>query len=255
MSTALAQIGHNQPPGPIGIAHDTMRALADWMAENPIIETGEQASEAKRLLDSAKSCADDVEAERDRLVRPLNQEVEGINAQYKAVHNKDAKRPGTLDRVTNELKVRVSKWLAEEEARREAQAEAKRREVEEAARIAKEAEEREREAIANSNAGELGVDVTAVVLEADAAFKDFKKATREATIAERDATVRISGGWRPSVSLRTKETLILDDPVAAVQAIGRHEKITEAVLSAARDYRKQHGTLPQGVSAKTERTV
>jgi hypothetical protein len=225
------------------------------MAENPVIETGEQASAAKTHLDSAKSCADDIEDERDRLVRPLNEQVSSINSEYKSVHNTDSKKPGTLDKVINDLKARMAVFLRAEEIRREREAEAKRMEAEEAARIAREAEEREKEAIANSQAGELGVDVTAVVVEANAAFSDFKKADRAATVAERDTNVKIGGGWRPSVSLRTKETLVLNSYAKAITAIGPHPKIEEAILSAAREYRKKHNMLPAGVTAVTERDI
>jgi hypothetical protein len=253
--TMLAPLGHNQPPSPLETAADTMRALSDWMAENPVIETGEQASAAKKLLDSAKSCAADIEDARGKLVRPLNEQVTAINSEHKAVHNTDAKKPGTLDKIVNTLKASLAVFIKAEERRREIEAEAKRLEAEEAARIAREAEEREKEAIANSQAGELGVDVTAVVVEANAAFADFKKADRAATVAERDAHVKIGGGWHRSASLREKETLVLNSYAKAITAIGPHPKIEEAILSAAREYRKTHNTLPAGVSAVIERTL
>lgn len=250
-----AGLGHNQPPGPIEYARDTMAALSAWMAEHPVIATEDHAREAKKLLDQAKSCAGDIEAERDKLVRPLNEQIDEINSAYKAVHNKDAKRPGTLDKVVNELKQRLAEFLRAEEARRAAEAEAALRAAEEAERIAREAEAREREAIENAKAGELGVDVTQVVVEADSRFAEFKKADREAARAERNADVRIGGGWGRAASLRTKETLILDDPIQAIRAIGVNEGIRDAILTAARAYRKIHNKLPSGVSAVTERNL
>jgi hypothetical protein len=254
-ATLAAGIGHNQAPGPLDLASDTMRALSDWMAENPVIETGEQASAAKKLLDSAKSCAADIEDARDKLVRPLNEQVTAINTEHKAVHNTDAKKPGTLDKIVNTLKASLATFIKAEEQRREIEAEAKRLEAEEAARIAREAEEREKEAIANSQAGELGVDVTAVVVEANAAFADFKKADRAATVAERDAHVKIGGGWHKSISLRTKETLVLVSYGKAIKAIGPNDKIRDAILSAARDYRKEKGCLPEGVLSEQTRDL
>lgn len=248
-------IGGNNPPDSLSFARDAMASLSEWMAEHPVIENEDDAREAKKLLDRARSCAGDIEAERDRLVRPLNDEIDAINARYKPVHNKDAKRPGSLDKVINELKARIGAFIKAEEDRREREAAEKRRALEEAEQLAREAEAREREAIANAQAGELGVDVTQVVVEADSRFADFKKAEREAARAERDAHVRVGGGWQKSVSLRAKETLILDDPIQAIRAVGVNEAIRDAILSAARAYRKIHNKLPTGVSSVTERQV
>jgi hypothetical protein len=254
MSVALASIGHNQP-SPDDLAADAMRDLSAWMGEHPVIQTEDDARTAKLLLDRAKGCAGDIEAERDKKVRPLNDEIAAINAEYKAVHNTDKKKPGRLDRVVNELRSRLTDYLAREEAERIRKAEEARKAADEAERIAREAEQREREAIENAKAGELGVDVTQVVVEADSRFADFKKADREARRAERDMNVRIGGGFGKATSLRSVETLSLTDPVAALQAVGVTEKITDAILSAARDFRKQNGLLPAGVTSAITRQV
>jgi hypothetical protein len=232
-----------------------MGDLSAWMAEHPSIETEDDAREAKKLLDRAKSCAGDVEAERDKIVRPLNEQISEVNARYKAVHNTDSKRPGILDKVVAELKARLGAFIKAEEDRRIAEAEAKRREAEEAERVAREAEAKEREAIENAKAGELGVDVSQVVVEADEKFSEFEHAAREAARAERAAHVKIGGGWGRSASLRTVETLVLDDPFFAIEDMGVSQSIEDAILSAARDYRKKHGKLPAGVSATTDRKL
>jgi hypothetical protein len=250
-----ADIGHNQPPTLFSFATDTMRALSDWMAEKPQISSEDDAREAKLLLDRAKNCAADIEAERVALVTPLNEQLDAINDKYKSVHNKDGRKPGLLDKVVNELKSRVTAFLQIEEDKRLAIAEAKRREAEEAERIAREAWQRQQEAIANAHAGELGVDVTQVVVEADRSLKDFEKAEREAARADRDTHVKIGGGWGNAASLRSKETLIVVSYNKAITAIGKNEKIETAILSAARDYRKLTGNLPEGVIAETTRTL
>lgn len=251
----LAPAGHNNPPSLIDFAQETMRSLSDWMKERPVISSEDEAREAKLLLDRAKNCAADLETERDKQVRPLNEQVDEINSRYKAVHNRDSKKPGLLDKVVNELKNRLAQFIRAEEERREREAMEARRIAEEAERLAREAEAREREAIANAQAGELGVDVTQVVVEADSRFADFKKADREAARAERDAHVKIGGGFNNAISLRTKETLILDDPIQAIRSIGCNEGIRDAILTAARAYRKLHGKLPAGVSSAVERHV
>jgi hypothetical protein len=53
--------------------------------------------------------------------------------------------------------------------------------------------------------------------------------------------------------MRTEKTLVLENYGRAIKAIGPNDKIRDAVLSAARDYRKLHGKLPDGVTEVTER--
>lgn len=248
-------IGGNAPPSLFDFARETMGALSDWMGERPAISSEDEAREAKLLLDRAKNCAADLEAERQRLVSPLNMTIEDINAKYKELHNTDRKKPGVYDKVMNELKARLSAFLAIEEDKRLAVAEAKRREAEEAEKLAREAEAREREAIENSRAGELGVDVSQVVVEANQAFAAFEKAGREADRADRGAKVKIGGGWGKAAALHNVETLVVVSYGKAIAAIGPNEKIAEAILSAARDYRKLHNHLPEGVEANITRAL
>lgn len=250
-----AYIGHNNPPGAISMGHEAGQVLSDWMKEHPVIANDVDARAAKLLLDRAVANAADIETERDNKVRPLNEQVADINADYKAIHNIDKKKPGTLDRIVNELKSRLATFITAETARREAEAEAKRIALAEAERIAREAEDRERDALDSAKAGELGVDVVSATSEADSRFAEFKRANREAARADKDSHVKIGGGFRNAVSLRTVETLHLDSYSKAIRAIGPNDKIREAVLSAARDYRKLNGTLPEGVTSTTERTL
>jgi hypothetical protein len=232
-----------------------MLAISGWMKERPQIYSEDEAREAKLLLDRAKNCANDIEAERVLLVTPLNEQLDTINEKYKTVHNKDNRKPGLLDRVVNELKSRVTAYLQVEEDKRLAIAEAKQRAADEAEQLARQAYQRQSEAIANAHSGELGVDVTQVVVEADRAIKDFQKADREAARADRDTHVRIGGGWGNSASLRTKETLVVISYGKAIAAIGPNQKIADAILSAARDYRKLHDRLPDGVEAQITRAL
>lgn len=252
---ARAVIGGNNPPGPIEMAESIMQTLSAWMADHPVIQTEEDARAAKPLIDRAKAAMDELEAERDGKVRPYNEEVAKINTEYKAVHNTDPKKPGTFNKVFNELKSRVADYLRAEEQKRLAAAAAARRIQEEAERQAREAEAREREALDNAAAGEVGVDVAAVTQEADAAFSTFERQSRFADRAERDTKVKIGGGFASAVSLRTAETLQVDDALKAIVVMGTTDRIREAILTEARAYRKANGRLPDGVSASTERKL
>lgn len=260
-NTALQQIdyaptiGDNHPPGPIDHARTVIADINAWLGDHPVIETEDQARAAKPFLDRAKNALEEVEAERDSRVRPLNETVDAINVKYKALHNTDKKKPGQYNKIVNELKARVSAFLAAEEARRELEAEEARQKQEEAERIAREAEQREQEALQNAAAGELDIDVAEVTQAADEAFSEFERQSRFAARAEKDTKVKIGGGFENAVSLRTVETLHLDSYGLALKAIGPNDKIRDAILSAARDYRKLHGELPAGVRATQERKL
>lgn len=247
--------GHNNPPTPIEMAGAAIHAVSIWMEENPVIETEEQARAAKPLLDRAKSALDDMEAERDSKVRPLNEQVSKINADYKALHNTDSKKPALYDKVLNELKARLAAFMRREEEKRLAEAARLRAEAEAKEKAAREAEAKEQEAIANAAAGELGIKVAEATDEADAAFAGYQQSSRFAARAERDTKVKIGGGFGSAVSLRTTETLHLDDAAKALAAIGVTDKVREALLSGARDYRKLRGELPAGVRAETDRRL
>ena len=247
-------VGGNNPPDLITHAQTVIDAINSWLSDHPVIETEEQARETKPFLDRAKAALDELEAERDSKVRPLNDTVDAINAKYKALHNVDKKKPGTYDRIVNELKSRVAAFLLAEEQRRAKEAEIARLAQEEAERLAREAEDREREALRNAASGEV-VDVAQVTQAADEAFNEFERTSRFAARAEKDTKVKIGGGFQKAVSLRTVETLHLESYSKALKAIGPHEKIAEAILSAAREYRKTHGRLPEGVTATEERKL
>lgn len=251
----LAVIGHNAPPSPIELGTMAAADLSSWLANNPVIQTEDQARDAKIFLDRMRATLGDIEAERVKRVAPLNLQLAEINERYKSVHNTDAKRPGSFDKVLNELKARLGAYVETIEAERRRVADEARRLADEAAQAARDAEQREREAIENAKAGELGVDVTQVVLDADGRFAEFKKAERAAALAERESNVRIGGGWMKSAALRNSETLVLVSYAKAITAMGPNDKIRDAILSAARDYRKKTGSLPEGVISEITRKL
>jgi hypothetical protein len=251
----LAPVGHNQPPGPIDDARNVMGDLSRFLAAVPVIENDDQAQQAKLHVDRVRSSCGALEAERASRVKPLNDQLADINAEYKAIHNTDQKRPGTLDKLFNELRARLTAFVEIEERRRQEEAESARLAAQDAERIAREAEAKEREAIQDAKVGEA-TDIGAATLEADEAFSRFGKLDREAQRAERETNVRISGGFSGrALSLRSSETLVLESYSKAITAIGQNPKIEAAILSAARDYRKKKGTLPAGVVAVTERKI
>ena len=242
----LARIGHNSNNFAIGA--DTVAEASKWLANNPVIETEDDAREAAKYEKRLKASFDELEAERDGKVRPLNDQVKAINEEYKS-----AQKPITEAR--NAVKNRLTAYALEEEQKRLAEARKLAALAAEAERIAREAEEREREAKDNAAQGEVGVDVIAATTEADQAFSRFKKADHAAAIAAKDSTVRIGTGWGRAASLRTKEILSVSDAHKAFAVMGLSDNLREALLTDARAYRKQHGKLPEGITSETKREM
>jgi hypothetical protein len=245
-----AVIGGNVPPSSIDAAWAVYRDLSDYIASNPVILTDDEARKAKLYFDRAKVALDEMETDRDKQVRPLNETVKSINSSFK-----EASAP--LGKLKDELTSRLRAFTLAEEARRAAiAAEAARvaRELEEAARAAEQAEQ---EAIANAAEGEF-TDAGTAIAEADDAFRDYSAAARAAALAQRDTKVKIGGGFGRAFTLTTKETLSVSDAGAALAAIvaklgSPPPKIVDAILSAARDYRKLFGNLPAGIAVTHER--
>jgi hypothetical protein len=247
--------GHNMPPEPTPIerAKDAMAALSAFLNETPVITDGPHLVEARRLFEHVRGAMSEVEAERDNLVRPLNTQVASINATYKAIHNTDSKKPGALDKVFNELKDRLTAYCKEEEAKREREAELARAEAIRAEAVAREAERAEQQARMDAAVGVIDTGIAEAIADADQRFLEFQQASRFAARTERDINVRIGDGQHKSIGMRTERTLVLDSYSKAIKAIGPNDTIKEAILTAARSYRKQHGRLPDGVSETTER--
>lgn len=239
--------GGNRPPDIIDDAWSVYRSVSEWMEGAPVIQSAEQASEAKLFWDRAKAAEADLETARDSRVRPLNTQVKEINAEFKKVSE-------PLGKLRSELQSRMSAFALAEERRKAAEAAEARRVAEEAEAAARAAEAAEQAAKEDAAAGCV-VDVGAAIGDADEAFAEYQAAQREAARAERDVKGRIAGGFGRAFSVKTTRTLTIADPVKVVVALlektGRvPERVTDALLTAARDFEKTFGALPAGVSVE-----
>jgi hypothetical protein len=248
----LRGLGDNQPPSPIDYAREAMADLANFLTDNPVIQTPEQAKEGSLFVERSRKTIQDLEDARKAETGPLNESVKAINERYKLVRS-------PLDGVLSELRERLTNYTARLEATRIREAEEARKRAEALEMEARRAEEAEREAKQNATLGEI-TDVAAAIIAADQTFSDYANADRAAQIAESQTHVRLSsqlGG--KALSLREKETLILYDAIEAVKyiegAMGAPDKLRDAILSAARDFRKRYGRLPAGVKAEYTRSI
>jgi hypothetical protein len=249
----------NQPPAVIEgeatvvkttIDHgrEAFAELAAYLKETPVITCQAEARQGSGFLERTRIAIAEMEAERTAKVKPLNDEVGRINAAYRAVRD-------PLETALKALRARLTGFAAAEEAKRIAEANRLREEAEARERAAREAEAAERQAMEDAEAGEC-TDVGAAIEQADAAFDDFARANRAAARAERAVPVRFSSvtGGRAQ-AMRTVEVLKIEDAVKAIRVMGLTEKIAAAILSSARDYRKEFDELPEGVIATFERSI
>ena len=244
----MSGIGHNQSPGALEFCAETTAALGEWLENHPVIQSEDDARAAKLLVDRAASTIADAETERDKLVRPLNEQVKTINDNFRGPRE-------TLKSVLTILEERLLVFIKAEEAEREAEAAAKAAEARAAMERAKEAEEREQEAREDAAGGVVDSGVTAAAMAAASAFANYQRMEREAARAEKATHVKIGGGFRKALSTRTKEVLVLHNWQKAIDEMGLSEALIEAILKEARAYRKAHDHLPEGVAATTEEVL
>jgi hypothetical protein len=239
--------GNNKPPSSIDIAWSTYQDISAFLSGMPVVQTDDDSRQAKLFFDRAKVTLDAMEADRDGQVRPLNETVREINGSFKK-----AREP--LEKLKDEIAARMRTFVLAEEARRAAIAVEAARVAEKARQVALAAEAAEREAKENAAQGEF-TDAGDAIAEADDAFREAQVAGRAAALAQRDVKVKVGGGFGRSFSLRTTETLSVSDAGKALAAIVAKvgsvpPKIAEALLSAARDYRKMFGSLPAGIAVE-----
>lgn len=243
----MSEIGHNRPPSQIETVVEVTDSLNCWLRDHPVIQDEASARDAKLLIDRAKLGGKDLDDERTKQVKPLNDQVAEINERYRQPRD-------LLKKVTDELLRRVVDFIAREEAIRIKAAEEARQKAETAERLAREAEAREQEVKDDAAQGAV-VDVLEASQDADSAFSEYRLLDRQRALAERQSKVRIGGGFGRALSLRAKETLTVTDACAAITTLGVTPDITAAIIKAARSYRTITGELPPGIESTTERTA
>lgn len=246
-ATALATVGHNNPPSPLEIVKPIIASISGWLAENPVIQEQSVASKASEFVSNIIRHEKDLKDELERLTRPLNNEIKAHRDAYKPPQD-------ILAKLKAELKSRQNAYAMAEEDRRRKIAEEARRAAEEAERLAREAAAREAEAAENAAVGEV-VDIGEAMLEADEAIRVAQLAAREAARAERDSHVRMKAGNARAMSLRTTLVFEIVDPVGAMIDLPLTPGLEAEFIKAARAYHKEHGKPPSGVTVREERSV
>ena len=243
----MSGIGHNKPPSAIELTAECFIDTGDWLKANPVVQNEDDARACKAMVDRASATLKDLEAERSAKTTPLRLQVDEINSEYRSPRT-------TLEKLRDELLSRLAAFMDAEKAKREAAAAEAKRIADEAEREAREAEAKEHEAIKDAQVG-VETDVASATVEADQKFQAFEKASRFAARAERETKVKVGGGFTKALGFKTQEVLVLEDAHKAIETMGVTDKIREAILSSARDYRKTFEELPDGVVATKERRL
>lgn len=219
---------------------DMADAINGWLSDNPVIENDDQARENKKLLDSGSLSISDLNTERDAQVRPLNEQVKSINDTYRQPRD-------NMQNLVGVLLERLRSFMNAKREAAEAAAEEARRIADEKIAAAREAERIEKEKLKDAEAGELDVNVQELTKTADDAFAQAQAAIRDAARAERETNVKIGGGFKRALGLREKKELKIVDLIEALDDLVIPGIIEEAILKAARAYKRANGKLPRGI--------
>jgi hypothetical protein len=240
-------LGGNGPPNDaIDGARDSCRLIKTWLRNNPAVVNESDAYAANEVLVIAENTLAALKGARDAECTPLRKIWEEARARW-------ATPIESVDGLKTEVTGRLQPYMLAEEDRRKAEAAEARRIAAEAEAAAREAERMEAEARQNASLGEF-VDVVQASEDADQAFGDYRHAHRAAVIAEKSVPVRLKSRFdTKATKLRTKRTLVVDDVPKALDAIGITDRIMEAILMEARQFKKDFGTLPDGISEVEER--
>lgn len=241
----MADRNHNNPPSMIDFAAETGEALRVWMLDHPVIEDMEAAKAGKLLVDRASDTLKEMETERDTKVRPLNEQVKSINNQYRQPRE-------ALQTVLGVLVERLDNFAKAEEEKRIQEAEDSRKKAEQALAAAEAARLAQETAAIDAAQGVI-VDVAESAAALNEAERIAQASMRAAARAEKATNVKITGGFRRALSRRDTEVLSITDVHAALDAVGLTDGIRDAILTAARGYRKKFNELPDGIEANMER--
>jgi hypothetical protein len=230
----------------IDAAVEQTKLVRDYIAGNPVIQTAEEAQTAGTWIESTRRTIAALEDERKPKVEPLNAALNRINGAYKPVREQlegTPKSKGLLGIIVD----RANAWADAERRRREAIAAEAKREAEAAAARAQALIDQANDAIAAAEVGACE-DVGTAVIDAQAAIKEANKLDRTANRADRETAIRLASslGGRTLAPRRSPPIIVIDDPVAAIKAIGLTEKITLAIQQSAKAFKEAHGELPAG---------
>lgn len=203
-----AVVGHNAPPEPTPFEQVAQRIDdlfiegKNWLDGVPLVNQ-DQADAIGSIIRDMQAAAKDADELRTAEKKVHDEAAKAVQARFHPLIGDTKAGKGKAVRVIEGCKALVSAFLAAEEGRKRAAAEALRREAEERERIA-------RQAIQTSSVDNLDQRERAELL-----VQQAQAATKAADRAEKDRAV-VRGGGR-AISSRVRHEAVLVDPVAALR--------------------------------------
>ena len=249
-------IGGNSPPSPIDYAKEAATELADYLRENPVIATFDQAKEIGGWIERTRISLSTARDARDTELAPHLEKAGAIRTTYDAVREKTPKNPGgALTRLYETAKARLTTYNNAEEAKRAAEAARLAKIAADAEAAARAAEAAEQEAIANAEQGECA-DIGEAITQADDAFREYSVANRAAQRAERESKVRIpSAMGGKALGMHRVEIFTVVNWIEAIEIMGCSDDLKKQIIKDAKRFREATGELPDGVKSAYERSL
>ncbi len=203
MKTALASIGHNNPPEPTPYeractATDSVYEESKLWLDGAVVTDQATADCLGKLLNMLRATKKTVDAARVDEKRPHDEAAAEVQERYKPLL-------GKCDNAEKACKAAIAKWLEKVDAEKKAESERLRAEAERKAQEAAEALSASRSGTADLESRE----------EAERALEQAAKAERLAKKAEK-STAQASGGAGRAVGLRTVYSAEIVDISSAV---------------------------------------
>lgn len=245
----------NQPEAvAIAQARETGAQIGAFLQETPVIESLDQARAAATQIRLGNSALEQLEAERTSTPdyvqwRAFDARIKTTNKLYKAVRD-------PLTKLISEIDKRLFRYREREKERKRQEAADAQRRAEELQRRAQQAAFARDEAINDAQVG-ISEDVGQLIVEADQLEKRAALSGQVADGLMRNAdTVRVRDefGGR-AVADRNPDVPVVADLIGAITVLGPTVKILEAVISSARDFRREHGHWPAGINTVKQRSL
>lgn len=254
-----AVIGGNNPPkSAVFLRVEEIIAVANkWITERPTITEQEIADKAGAFVRQSTTAQNELNKARLEATLPLRQQVDAINKEHDDLGS-------TLKRLTGIILERLNAFATAQRLEQERIAREAREAAEKAAAEAAEAKRKEAELLAQAESGAAKggfANVASSIAESREAEQRAKQLEAEAKAAEK-AKPKFGGehfteGSRRSLTQRKVETPVVSSPGDVLRAVitanggSVPDGVRDALLTAARAYKREKGKWPKGITIET----
>lgn len=241
--TTIAGVGDNMPPIDVRLddrADKLIQSADAWLTSVEVIKTEDHMKAFKDVGDMAKALKKEVEKTRKDEKQPHLDAGTAVDKTFNAIKNK-------LTPVIDKLNVRMTAYLQEQERQRRAEVKAAEEKALAELQAAEDAKKKaEQDAQTNT-----GAPVESA-LQAEAASKQADDAVKTADQLSK-STVKVSGGYGRTTSLRTVWHAEITDYDKAFEHFKDHPKMRDLVETLANERARSADKIEvPGVEFKSE---